>query len=76
MFFETIFLHHWLFAKEFEKLFQKICKNKLSGAGANVVHNVKIEESNHINLEILTYAHLSKLQTSFISTLYICFGLC
>jgi hypothetical protein len=48
MLFENIFLYHWLFAKEFEKTFQKICKNKQSGA--NVVQNVKIEESNHIIL--------------------------
>jgi hypothetical protein len=37
--FEIIFLYHWLIAKEFEKTFQKICKNKLSGV--NVVQNVK-----------------------------------
>jgi hypothetical protein len=36
---EIIFLYHWIFAKEFEKTFQKICKNKLSGA--NVFQNVK-----------------------------------
>jgi hypothetical protein len=48
-----------------------------------VVQNVKIEESDHIYLELLswfkfkvTYAHLSKLQTSYIYTLYICFGFC
>jgi hypothetical protein len=33
-------------------LFQKICKNKL--CGANVVQNVKLEESNHVYLEILS----------------------
>jgi hypothetical protein len=35
-----------------KKLFQKICKNKLSGA--NVVQNVKLEENNHIYIEILS----------------------
>jgi hypothetical protein len=51
--FEIILLYHWLFAKEFEKTFQKkICKNNLSGA--NVVQNVKLEESNHTYLEILS----------------------
>jgi hypothetical protein len=61
--------------------FKRFAKNKQSGA--NVVQNVKIEESNLIYLEILsigyiqvTYAHLSKLQTSYIPTPYICFGLC
>ena len=52
MLFEILLLYHWLFAKEFEKTFQKkICKNNLSGA--NVVQNVKLEESNHTYLEIL-----------------------
>jgi hypothetical protein len=46
MLFEITLLYHWLFAKEFEKTFQKICKNKQSGA--NVVQNIKIEERNHI----------------------------
>jgi hypothetical protein len=51
--FEIILLYHWLFAKEFEKTFQKkICKNNLSGA--NVIQNVKLEESNHTYLEILS----------------------
>jgi hypothetical protein len=37
---EIIFLYHWLFAKEFEKIFfQNICKNKQNGA--NLVQNVK-----------------------------------
>jgi hypothetical protein len=52
MCFEIILLYNWLFAKEFEKTFQRICKNKQSGA--NVVQNVKIEESNHIYLELLS----------------------
>jgi hypothetical protein len=34
-----------------KRFFQKICKNKQSGA--NVVQNIKLEESNHIYLEIL-----------------------
>jgi hypothetical protein len=36
--------------KNLKELFQKICKNKQSGA--NVVQNVIIEESNHIYLDI------------------------
>jgi hypothetical protein len=44
--------------KYLKRLFQKICKNKLSGA--NVVQNVKIEESNHIYLEILLVGLNSK----------------
>jgi hypothetical protein len=51
--------------------------------GANVVQNVKLEESNHICLEILSIDSIQsnlctsiKLQTSYISTLFICFGLC
>jgi hypothetical protein len=81
MLLEMIFLYHWLFAKEFEMTFPKKCKNKLSGA--NVVQNVKLEESNHVCLEILSiisfqinYAHLTKMQTSYICTLCIFFGLC
>jgi hypothetical protein len=58
MLFENIFLYHWLFAKEFEKTFQKICKNKQSGA--NVVQNVRIEESNHIYLKLLSVGLNSK----------------
>jgi hypothetical protein len=64
MIFEILFLYHWLFAKEFEKSFPKNLQNNLSGA--NVVQNIKLEESNHVYLEILsissiqvTYAHLS-----------------
>jgi hypothetical protein len=34
--------------KDFEKIFQKICKNKTSGA--SVVQNVKIKETNHAYL--------------------------
>jgi hypothetical protein len=52
MLFETIFLYHWLFAKEFEKTFPKDCKNKLSGA--NVAQNVKLEENNHLYSEVLS----------------------
>jgi hypothetical protein len=37
--------------KNLKRLFQKICKYKLSGA--NVVQNVKIEESNHTHEEII-----------------------
>jgi hypothetical protein len=51
--------------------------------GANVVQNVKLEESNHICLDILSIGSIQsnlctyiKLQTSYISTLCICFGLC
>jgi hypothetical protein len=36
--------------KDLKRLFQKICKNNLSGA--NMVQNVIIEESNHIYLDI------------------------
>jgi hypothetical protein len=39
-----------IFQNNLKGLLQKICKNKLSGA--NVVQNVKIEESNHIYLDI------------------------
>jgi hypothetical protein len=46
---EIISLYLWLFAKEFENTFPKICKNKLSGA--YVVQNVIIKESNHIYLD-------------------------
>jgi hypothetical protein len=38
--------------KNLKRLFQKICKNKLSGA--SVVQNVKLKESNHVYLEILS----------------------
>jgi hypothetical protein len=52
MLFDIILSYYWLFANEFQRLFQKICKNKLSGV--NVVQNVKLEESNHVYLEILS----------------------
>jgi hypothetical protein len=42
--FEILFLYHWLFAKEFEKTFPK--------DGANVIQNVKMEENNHIYVDI------------------------
>jgi hypothetical protein len=38
--------------KNLKRLFQKICKNNLGGA--NVVQNVKLEESNHTYIEILS----------------------
>jgi hypothetical protein len=51
--------------KDFEKNFQKICKNKT--CGANVVQNVKIEESNpYISIEIII---LVSLQATFALTL-------
>jgi hypothetical protein len=72
--FEIIFLYHWLFAKEFEKIY----KNYLSGA--NVVQNVKLDQSNHKWLKLLSFqsnlCRYDKLQTNCISTLCICFGLC
>jgi hypothetical protein len=50
--FEIIFLYHWLFAKEFERTLPKDLQKQASGA--NMVQNVKIEESNHIYLDILS----------------------
>jgi hypothetical protein len=44
--------------KNLKRLLQKICKNKQSGA--NVVQNVKLKESNHIYLEILSVGLNSK----------------
>jgi hypothetical protein len=38
--------------KNLKRLFQKIFKNNLGGA--NVVQNVKLEESNHTYIEILS----------------------
>jgi hypothetical protein len=38
--------------KNLKRLFQKICKNKLSGA--NVAQNVKLEENNHLYSEVLS----------------------
>jgi hypothetical protein len=55
-----------------------ICKIKLSGA--NVVQNFNYVKNIHRFLELLsfqvTYVLLSKLQTSYISTLHIYFGMC
>jgi hypothetical protein len=57
--FEIIFLYYWLFAKDFEKAFTNdLQKNNLSGA--NVVQNIKLEESIHIYLEILSVGLNSK----------------
>jgi hypothetical protein len=44
--------------KNLKRFFQKICKNKL--IGANVVQNVKLEESKHIYLEIFSVGLNSK----------------
>jgi hypothetical protein len=81
MLLEIIFLYHWLSAKEFENTFSKIFAKEKSGA--NVVQNVKLEQGNHVYLETLSICSFQsnlctsvKLQTSYISTLYICFGLC
>jgi hypothetical protein len=53
--------------KDLKRLFQKICKNNLSGA--NVVQNVKLEESNHTHVESLSISlKLSNLCTSVIIT--------
>jgi hypothetical protein len=78
---EIILLYHCLFAKEFEKTFPKDLKNKLSGA--NVVQNVKLDQSNHEYLKILSIGSIQsnlctydKLQTGYISTMCIYFGLC
>jgi hypothetical protein len=64
--------------KEFEKTFQKICKNKISGA--NVVQNFNYIKKSHIYLELLSFqSNLRtsvKMQTCNISMLHICFGLC
>jgi hypothetical protein len=64
MFFKSYSYTIFYLQKNLKRLFQRICKNKQSGA--NVVQNVKLEESNHVCLEILsivsfkiTYAHLS-----------------
>jgi hypothetical protein len=60
--------------KRFSK---RICKNKTSGA--NVVQNVKYQIK-LIYLEIVSFQNnlctSVKMQTSYISILYICFGLC
>jgi hypothetical protein len=46
MLLEIIFLYLWLFVKQFEKVFPKYLQKQESGA--NVVQNVKLEESNHV----------------------------
>jgi hypothetical protein len=46
MLLEIIFLYLWLFAKEFEKFFQKICKNKQV---VQMWSKLLIEESNHVH---------------------------
>jgi hypothetical protein len=78
MLLEIIFLYLWLFAKEFEKIFPKDLQKQASGA--NVVQNVKLKENKHICLEMLSFqSNLCtsvKMQTNYISTLCICFGLC
>jgi hypothetical protein len=60
-----------------KRISKRTCKNKTSGA--NVVQNVKIQIK-LIYLEILSFqSNLCtsvKMQASYISTLYICFGLC
>jgi hypothetical protein len=53
MFLEIISLYHWLIAKEFEKNFQKICKNKLSGT--NVVQNANYIKNIQIYLELFSF---------------------
>jgi hypothetical protein len=67
--------------KDFEKILQKDLQKQKSGA--NVVQNVKIKEraihSYLVRLSIvLTPSNLCtfQIQTSYISALYICFGLC
>jgi hypothetical protein len=64
MLFEIILSYYWLFAKEFEKSFSKICKYKQSGA--NVVQNVKLEESNHIYLEKLSTGLIQSDSCTFV----------
>ena len=60
-----------------QKDFENICKNKTSGA--NVVQNVK-NQIKLIYLEMLSFKNnlctSVKMQTSYISALYICFSLC
>jgi hypothetical protein len=53
MLFEIIFLSICYLQKNLKRLFQKNCKNNL--CGANVVQNVKLEESNHKYLEKLSF---------------------
>jgi hypothetical protein len=63
--------------KTLKRFFKRICKNKT--CGANVVQNVKYQIK-HIYLEMLTFQNnlctSVKMQTSYISTICICFGLC
>jgi hypothetical protein len=63
--------------KTLKRFSKRICKNKTSGA--NVVQNVKYQIK-LIYLEMLLFQNnlcaSIKMQTSYISTLYICFGLC
>jgi hypothetical protein len=58
MLFEIIFYTIGYLQKNLKRLLQKICKNKQSGA--NVVQDVKLKESNHIYLEILSVGLNSK----------------
>jgi hypothetical protein len=72
-----VFLYLWLFEKDFERIFLKDLQKQISGA--NVVQNVKLSNpficiKPFIGLIPCNYAHLSQLQTSYISTLHICFG--
>jgi hypothetical protein len=63
--------------KTLKRFSKRICKNKTSGA--NVVQNVKYQIK-LIYLEMVSFQNnlctSVKMQTSYISTLYICFGLC
>jgi hypothetical protein len=67
--------------KYLKRLFQKICKKQAKWC--KCVQNVKVEEINHAYLEIFSIGLIRsnlctsvRIQTSYISTLYICFGLC
>jgi hypothetical protein len=63
--------------KIMKRFFKRICKNKTSGV--IVVQNVKYQIK-LIYLEKISFKNnlctSVKMQTSYISTLYICFGLC
>jgi hypothetical protein len=81
MLFEIIFLFHWLFTKVFEKIFSKDLQKQAKWC--KCVQNVKLEEIKHAYLEIFSIGLIRsnlctsvRIQTSYISTLYICFGLC
>jgi hypothetical protein len=52
MLFEIILSYYWLFAKKIKKTFSKDLQKQESSA--NVVQNVKLEESNHIYLKLLS----------------------